>query len=433
MSSIVSTDNIIRIPPGETPDYNSDNPLVRLLGYAEAHRLSAGRHYYLTDELQALVPFSHLTLAGPQGSDSDVLDPTRQDNKSDFQKQNIRDFLVTDTYLLRGWVTAQAWDKLEDVDPRPAKIVPFLKLSYRAGPDTKLAEALGRLPGKTIRLFLKVNGRAAGNLITVPYNDQTDRYEIELWGDHGADLRRIFSSDDDERGLRSLDSGELIIRPDLIPGAKSDFNREGKDDFDIRGVSPDCVMHPILPLHVELAWADESGRAWDSQDGRNYHYEFNMFVRGWDAYLKAGISANPHGGVGFLHYRNLLSNYFGFADSGELARLVEPWQFDAMGRKADEQRTEKFLAVDYVDLHILKNNCGIGIHRHRDNQEIFFLLRGQAVMVVGDWTKVADRERCFELRTLQAGHFSLLKPGQLHALMNATDVDILLMMFGGYD
>ena len=54
-------------------------------------------------------------------------------------------------------------------------------------------------------------------------------------------------------------------------------------------------------------------------------------------------------------------------------------------------------------------------------------------MVVGDWTKVAERERCFELRTLQAGHFSLLKPGQLHALMNATDVDILLMMFGGYD
>jgi len=330
-------------------------------------------------------------------------------------------------------VTARAWDKLEDLVPRPAKIVPFLKLSYRAGPDSKLAEALGRLPGKTVRLFLKVNGRAAGNLITVPYNDLTDRYEIELWGDHGADLRRIFSNDDDERGLRSLDSGELIIRPDLILGAKSDFDREGKDDFDMRGVTPDCAMHPILPLHVELAWADESGRVWDSQDGRNYHYEFNMFVRGWDAYLKAGISANPHGGVGFLHYRNLLSNYFGFADSGELARLVEPWQFDAMGRKADGRRTEKFLAVDYVDLHILKNNCGIGIHRHRDNQEIFFLLRGQAVMVVGDWTKVADRERCFELRTLQAGHFSLLKPGQLHALMNATDVDILLMMFGGYD
>jgi mannose-6-phosphate isomerase-like protein (cupin superfamily) len=433
MSTIVRTDCVIRIPPGETPDYNSNNPLVRLIGYAEAQRLAAARHYYLTDDLQALVPFSELTLAGPQGSEADILEPTQQDNKNDFQKQNIRDFLITDTYLLRGWVTTRAWRNLEDVNPVPAKTVPFLKLSYRAGPDSKLAEVLGRLPGKTIRLFLKVNGRSAGGLITVPYNELTDRYEIELWGDHGVDLRKVFLDDGDERGLHSLDEGELITRPDLIRGTRSDFDREGKDDVDIRALSPDCTMHPILPLHVEVAWADETAQAWDSQGGQNYHYEFNMLVRGWDAYLKAGISASPHGGVGFLHYRNLLSNYFGFADSGELGRPLEPWQFDAMGHKAGGQRAEKFLAVDYVDLHILKNNCGIGIHRHRDNQEVFFLLRGQAVMVMGDWTKVPERERCFELRTLKAGHLSLLKAGQLHGLMNATDVDIFLMMFGGYD
>ena len=61
MSMIVRTDTVIRVPPGETPDYNGDNPLVRLIGYAEAQRLAAARHYYLTDDLQALVPFSHLT------------------------------------------------------------------------------------------------------------------------------------------------------------------------------------------------------------------------------------------------------------------------------------------------------------------------------------------------------------------------------------
>jgi mannose-6-phosphate isomerase-like protein (cupin superfamily) len=158
-----------------------------------------------------------------------------------------------------------------------------------------------------------------------------------------------------------------------------------------------------------------------------------MLLRGWDAYLKAGVSANPHGGVGFLHYRNLLSNYFGFADSRELGRTVEPWQFDAAGRKAGGERWENFFAVDYVDLHILKNNCGIGLHRHRDNQEVFFLLDGQAVMITGDWCKTPQRERCFEVRTLQAGHFVLLKPGGLHGLMNATDADIFLLMFGGYD
>jgi hypothetical protein len=55
------------------------------------------------------------------------------------------------------------------------------------------------------------------------------------------------------------------------------------------------------------------------------------------------------------------------------------------------------------------------------------------MMVTGDWEKTDQRERCFELRTLRAGNFSLLKPGGLHALMNATDADIFLLMFGGYD
>jgi oxalate decarboxylase/phosphoglucose isomerase-like protein (cupin superfamily) len=112
---------------------------------------------------------------------------------------------------------------------------------------------------------------------------------------------------------------------------------------------------------------------------------------------------------------------------------VEPWQFDAMGHKAAAERSERFFSIDYVDLHILKNNCGIGLHRHRDNQEIFFLLDGQAVMVTGDWYQFEQRERCFELRTLRAGEFSLLKPGGLHGMMNATDSDIQLLMFGGYD
>jgi hypothetical protein len=36
------------------------------------------------------------------------------------------------------------------------------------------------------------------------------------------------------------------------------------------------------------------------------------------------------------------------------------------------------MAIDYMDLHIL---CGIGIYRHRDNQEIFLLLSGVRIMV----------------------------------------------------
>ena len=53
----------------------------------------------------------------------------------------------------------------------------------------------------------------------------------------------------------------------------------------MRAVSPDCAMHPILPLALmEVAWADETGATLGfAAAAQNYHYEFNMAVRGWDA------------------------------------------------------------------------------------------------------------------------------------------------------
>jgi mannose-6-phosphate isomerase-like protein (cupin superfamily) len=107
--------------------------------------------------------------------------------------------------------------------------------------------------------------------------------------------------------------------------------------------------------------------------------------------------------------------------------------FGADGAKTSSPRKERFLAVEYMDLHILKPECGIGIHRHRDNQEIFFMMVGTGIMVVGDWCQFPDRERAFEIRAMGPGSFSLLKAGQLHALFNVTDEDMSLLMFGGYD
>ena len=55
------------------------------------------------------------------------------------------------------------------------------------------------------------------------------------------------------------------------------------------------------------------------------------------------------------------------------------------------------------------------------------------VWVESTGCKMPQRERLFEVRTLRAGHFAMLKGGNLHGLMNATDEDIHLFMFGGYD
>ena len=267
--------------------------------------------------------------------------------------------------------------------------------------------------------------------MTVPYNDCSDRYEIELWGWTGAvnDLRAALG----DKGRAALDSGELVANPGLVQGGSDDFAREKVDGLDITQVAPNHTLHPILPLRLALAWGDDSQTAWDSNNGANHHYEFSMILRGWQNFLAVGTSANPHGGLGFLEYRNLLSNYGRYQALHELGRTIEPWSFDAFGRKASGERREEFFSVDYMDLHIVKANCGIGLHRHRDNQEVFLLMEGRALMVVGDLCLMPNRERCLEVRTLKAGHFAMLKGGNLHALIDPTDVNLSLFMFGGYD
>jgi mannose-6-phosphate isomerase-like protein (cupin superfamily) len=413
---ILHSDSVFRVPDGTAPNYNKGNSLVALMRLMEQTQLAVDREWYLRDHLQYLFPVESLELYGPSGGDADNLDPARQDNKTDFQKQNVKSFRTSATSLVRGWVTTGDWTG------------PFLRLSYQAGPDSPLWKARNGSPGTTLKLWLKVGGKVTANLLTVPYNDRADRYEIELWGFPG-DLRAALGG----TSLAAVDRGELQANTELLRGDPADFEREKINDRYMTEVASDCTMHPVLPLAVECAWADAAGEVWDSKQGRNYRYVFSMVMRGWDNFLGAGISPNPHGGIGFLEYRNLMSNYGRYADRPELERRLEPWNFNAFGTKGHGNGTEPFMAVDYMDLHILKPECGIGLHRHRDNQEIFLMLEGRAFMVVGDWCQMTDRERSLEVRTLRAGHFAMLKGGNLHGLMNATDEDIHLFMFGGYD
>ncbi|GAC1363407.1 MAG: hypothetical protein NVSMB32_04960 [Actinomycetota bacterium] len=413
---ILHTDVVINVPPGTAPPYSINNPLRKLLGLMEHVQLAASREVYLTEHSQFLFPFVDLSLYGPSGGDHDILDATQQDNKTDFQKQNVADFHTTDTILTRGLASAGEWTG------------PFLRISYRGGPDSLLSQRSGHTLGPAIRAVVKV-GNANAQTITLPYNGRSDRYEAELWSYPGNDL----ASQLDDRGKAALQSGELQVRTDIVQGSAADFNREGLDGQYLIQVAPNNTMHPILPLNVQLAFSDAAGSVWDSKDGANYQYQFNMVVRGWENFLGVGISPNPHGGIGFLEYRNLLSSYGRYAGSHEVDRTLAPWNLDAFGHKGHNGDVEPFMAVNYMDLHIVLPNCGIGLHRHRDNQEVFLMMDGDGFMVVGDWCKLDQRERCMEIRTLRAGHFAMLKGGNLHALMNPSDENLALFMFGGYD
>lgn len=414
MPTIVHSDAVFRVAPGTSPDYDRDNALLALLAVVESIRLAAERESYDPGSLQHLLPHSWLELWGPAPPDTDNLDAANQDNKTDFQKQNVRRFRLADTQAARGWAAAGDWRG------------PFLALSYRGGPDSDLSES-GATLGDAIGCKVSIPGRGEATL-RAPYDGESDRYSIELWGRDQASLGGPLGA----RGQAAVEAGRLVGRPDLVSGGGGDFDRMAVDGRDMRGVSPNHTMHPVLPLYVDVTWTAQSDGG-GAADGP-HRLGFEMLVRGWDHYLAVGFSANPHGGVGTLEYRTLMSNYGMWAGSNDLLRVLEPYNFDAHGNKGHQSGDrEAFMAVDYLDLHILEPACGIGLHRHRDNQEIFFMLEGEGIMVIGDWADSGRRSRAFEVRRLPPGHLAMLKGGNLHGLMNPADVPASLFMFGGYD
>ena len=305
---IVHSDAVVRVDPGTTPNYNAGNPMMRLLDVMERVTVAAEHEFYRQESLQYLIPYDYLEMYGPSSPNENLLDPQQQDVKTDFQKQNVRDFRATDTHLVRGWVSVDDWTG------------PFLRLSYRGGPDSRLSEATGHRLGQSIKLWIRVAGVATPDLIVVPYNERSDRYEVELWGyprnDLGAQL--------DAKGQGALVRGELQVRNDLMSGNLADFGRDGLNDRYMVEVARQNVMHPILPLHVELAWADSNAQVWDSLGGANYQYEFNMTPARLGAFPSVGLSPNPHGGIGFLTTAICCPTMGARRQCRELGRDLEP-------------------------------------------------------------------------------------------------------------
>jgi mannose-6-phosphate isomerase-like protein (cupin superfamily) len=416
VSSLVHTDSVFRVDPGTTPNYDDNNSFVRLLGVLEQTRLQASREVYQPETLQYLCPLAWLELFGPGAPNQDQLDPTQQDVKTDFQKQNVRDFHLADAQAVRGWAIVAG------------QRIPFIQLSYRAGPESALAQSGAQL-GQAIGCTVSIGGGSQATL-AVPYDEASARYVVELWGRSGDGLGGLV----DARGNAALRSGAVQPRADLVQGGGDDFARAAVDGQDLRNVAPRHAVHPVRPLYIDVRWTaqPDGGGNGDPANG-TMRLGFEMQLRGWDNYLGVGTSPNPHGGVGFLEYRNLFSEYGRYEGSGELYRTLNPWNFDANGNKGHNGDIERFMAVSYMDLHVLEPACGIGLHRHRDNQEVFMMLDGQGIMVVGDWADSGTRQRSFEVRTMRAGELTMLRGGNLHALMNPTDIRSSLFMFGGYD
>ena len=131
--------DVLPVPPGTAPNYNTHNPIWKVVQAVEGLDLAAEREYYLADSIQYLFPVTRMALYGPTGADWQVQDPRLQENKNDFQKQNVRHFDLATTYLARGYARAGDWTG------------PFLHLSHSPGPDSPLNGPRKRAPAAGCR------------------------------------------------------------------------------------------------------------------------------------------------------------------------------------------------------------------------------------------------------------------------------------------
>lgn len=402
----------------------ADEPLAtqgssidELLEIVAGVRWAAEAQTYVQGEADFLLPFTFLRTP-PPGAGADV-PPESQDDKFDFGKQNVREFHLGDTSLVRGWI------RLLPADPDgEEEFFPFLKISYRGGPDSALSQATRHSLQREITLHLGLFQRSAKFMVA--YNEESHRYDVELWGCSAREADGRVGP----RAKAAIEAGSIQFTPQLIRGEYDDFRRDQIEGASVWDLNEENLIHPLRPLRVLASWSDRAETTFDPASGGSRSFVFNSLVRGWSAFEAAGQSADTHGGTGNLRYTNLISNYA--RDRKSLGRALEPWMFNAFGTK-DGNREEAFFAVDYVDLHLLEAGASIGIHRHRDNQEIIFVHSGWGYLVSGDWCQFPGRDRSFQVQILKAGQLATVRSGGLHGFKNVSDERVQLLMLGGYD
>ena len=316
---------VVRVQPGTSPDYNADNPLLRAAAARRAGAACRRARAYLTEHLQYLFPLEQLELYGPQRW-------RRRHARSDAAGQQDR---LPEAERPRASVARHAararlggGGRL-DAGRSSAS-------SYRGGPDSRLSEAANHSSAPAIKLLARGGSAATPRAADRAVQRASDRYEIELWGYHGRDLSAPVW-DHGARGPRAR-RADRAARPRARQLA--DFERDELEDRDVLDSSPRTTRCTrCCRCTSSCAWANREHDGLGLARRRaTTSYEFNMVLRGWDNFLGVGISPNPHGGVGFLEYRNLFSNYGRYAGSGELGRRSQPWNFDAFGRKDDSTR-----------------------------------------------------------------------------------------------
>ncbi len=373
----LTRDAVRRVQPGTTPNYNRGTHCSGSCTLVERTQLAAEREHYLQRSPAVSVSTStRSSCTDRREPTADILDPARQDNKTDFQKQNVASFThggydararVGHHGELDRAVSAPLVSRRSRFAPCPRRpATPSATASRLWLQGRRDAGAATARPCRTTRvrsLRDRAVGLSAGDPARATGSARRGRdrprgaaWRVRTWS--------AASLGDFERG-RIEDQFMVDVAPD-IP-----CTRSCRCTSRSRGpnAQADGVGHPArrkLPVRVQHG-APRLGplpqRRHQPEPARRHRLP---------RISEPALELRPLRG----HWR-------------ARARRCSPGTSTPSAARAPCRGGRSFMAVDYMDLHILKPELRHRPAPARDNQEAFLMMEGRGYMVVGDWCQHA--------------------------------------------
>jgi hypothetical protein len=373
---------------GAGPDYDRDNPIVTLTQRARSVRLASEADLYVADSLQYLFPLASYGLPSE--------DPKLAHDGRGSTQEALRAYKLGPFFAVKGLINFGG-------TPRN-----FLKIGYSA------AGLSGKDQGP-LTVEATVNGLA--RKVAMPFDAAQGCYTVEFWGlapSHAADLPASAKA--------AVDGKRILLDPEFLPGNPLDYQPSRARNTWKAGDEKD-INHPLRPARIVLTFTTANGKT----DGP-HTVAFKMVCRGFENFVSDHWGNNPHGGTGSTE--SILFYNAESTDPDHILREVAPGHPLANGSPATSATTERFFPVKYMMYVRFGPSASIGIHRHKDFMDSFWVTRGSGMGVVADAVPLDGAEPTVELRHLRAFEGMIARPGQMHGLLRDTSEPLEMFAAG---
>jgi len=363
---------------GAQPDYDRDNPIATLTQRAKSIALAGGSELYVADSLHYLFPIVSFGLPSE--------DPTLPHDGRASTKEALRAYKLGDYSVVKGLLNF----------------------------------------GGTRRNFLRVAYTGAGHKpasVEVQVNTQKRQARltagpVEFWNlpPETAESLPIAVR-------KAVAAGAVVLDASFPPGNPLDYQPSRIKGTTWESGDPSDINHPLRPARIRLRFLDAAGAALAAHDTA-----FKMIRRGWDSFRSDRWSNFPHGGTGSIE--SVVFYVSEFNDPDHVLREVEPGRPLANGQPASEKTVERFFPAKYMQYVRFGPSASIGIHRHKDFLDAFWVTKGSGMGVVIDSISLDGVEPTVELRRLRAFEGMIVRPGQMHGILRDTEEPLEMFAFG---